>query len=150
MISIREAAKRVGVTQSAIRYYDTKGLLPHVKRDEYNNRIFQENDLIWIKLVKGLRDTDMPIEMVKQYVDLTVQGRSSLENRFQLMAEHQKELEVRLQRDQAHYITVNRWINHFIKVLDDNKLDYFPENVDEGFPDKIKSETKIKNDSTSN
>jgi len=144
MISIREAADRVGVTQSAIRYYDKKGLLPNVQRDENNNRLFQETDLIWIKLVKGLRDTDMPIEMVKQYVDLTVQGRSSLESRFNLMTEYQRDLEMRMKLDQAHYITINRWINHFVKVMGNNKLNHFPDNVDENFPDKINGLKDIK------
>jgi len=143
IISIQEAAERIGITQSAIRYYDKKGLLPYVKRDKYNNRIFNEDDLIWIKLVKGLRETDMPIEMVKAYVDLTVNGRSSLEQRFKLMTEYQKMLEIRLNQDQAHYITINRWINHFITVLNDNKLDQFPKNIDQNFPDNIQKATTL-------
>jgi len=145
-LTIQEAAEHVGLTQSAIRYYDRKGLLPHVKRDKYNNRIFSEDDLIWIKLVKALRENDMPIEMVKEYVTLTAQGRQSLKTRFELMTTYQKQLEEKLDRDQANYITINRWINHFIKVLNDNDLSEFPKNVDKNFPESIKKTLRFDED----
>mgnify|MGYP003365045814 FL=1 len=137
IITIQEAAKRVGVTSSAIRYYDKNGLLPFVERDKYNHRIFHENDLIWIELIKALRETDMPIEMIQKYINLTVQGRSSLEERFNLMTEYQRQLEIKVTQDQAHCITINRWINHFIKVMNNENLDKFPDNVDKHFPEEV-------------
>lgn len=43
--SIGEAATRLGIPESTIRYYEKKGLLPRMERDEAGRRIFTEDYL---------------------------------------------------------------------------------------------------------
>lgn len=43
--TVQEVAKKMGLTTYTVRYYHDHGLLPYVKRDENNNRVFDDVDL---------------------------------------------------------------------------------------------------------
>lgn len=139
MLTIQEAANRMGLSPSAIRYYDRNHLLPAVQRDKNNNRLFFEEDLIWIKMVQTLREMNMPIHTIRDYVNLAREGKSTVSTRLQLMSHHQAELLAELQQAQLRYVMANRWINHYVTVLTDPNLDQFPKQVNKDFADNLKT-----------
>lgn len=82
--TISQVAERMGVSPSAIRYYDKEGLLPEVKRNN-GIRIFDEVDLGWLRLLICLKNTGMPIKRIREYVELSKKGDSSLNQRYELI-----------------------------------------------------------------
>lgn len=88
--SISEAAKKFHIPESTIRYYEKKGLLPLVERDDAGRRLFSEDQIALLGTVVCLKNTHMPINSIKQYVDWIVEGDSTLELRLELMNKHKQ------------------------------------------------------------
>lgn len=84
--SIKEVADMMGVTTATLRYYDQEGLLPNIKRVN-GIRVFEDKDFKWLRVLNCLKNTNMPIKKIKEYVDLVQKGDSSLQARFDLIEE---------------------------------------------------------------
>ena len=88
--SISEAAARFGVPESTLRYYEKKGLLPLLERDEAGRRSFSEFHMILLKVVMHLKHTHMPLESIRQYVNWVVEGDSTTQQRLDMMLKHRQ------------------------------------------------------------
>ena len=88
--TISEIAKLMGVSTYTLRYYDKEGLFPNVKRVN-GIRIFEDKDFEWLRVLNCLRNINMPIKKMKEYVELCQQGDASLKDRLK-MIEEQEEL----------------------------------------------------------
>lgn len=88
-----EASKKLGISKDGLRYYEKEGLFPPIERDVSGHRVYTDADIEWIFLIRCLRDTDMPIFKIKQYVSLLMQGGStSIPERRAILEEHQSYL----------------------------------------------------------
>jgi len=87
--SAGEVAKKSGLSKDSLRYYEKEGLLPPIERDQSGHRAYSESDIEWIFLIRCLRDTDMPIHKIKQYVSLLMKsGGESIPKRRDILLEH--------------------------------------------------------------
>lgn len=91
--SISEAADKTGISSYTLRYYDKEGLLPFVKRNSGKKRIFTENDLRWLSLIKCLKNTNMSIKDIKKFIDWYLEGDSTLEKRYQFFLKHKSNVQ---------------------------------------------------------
>ncbi|UQS84381.1 MerR family transcriptional regulator [Bombilactobacillus thymidiniphilus] len=82
---MKEAATQLNMSEHTIRYYTDQGLVPSVQRDKNNHRIFDQSALNWLQGCHNLRLTGMSIENVKHYVDLCLQGKKTIPERYQLI-----------------------------------------------------------------
>ena len=82
--TISEAAEKVGIPATTIRYYDKEGLLPNIKRKN-GIRVFEDIDLRLMGLLTCLKDTGMPIKRIREYVELTKKGDASLQERYEII-----------------------------------------------------------------
>lgn len=90
--TISEVAKMMGITPSTLRYYDKEGLLPNIKRVN-GIRIFEDEDFSWLRVLNCMKNTGMPIRKIKRYVDLSKQGDSTLEERYELIKEQRQNVQ---------------------------------------------------------
>lgn len=90
---IGELAERTGRTTHAIRWYESKGLIPGVRRDRGGRRTYIELHVGWLDLIDRLRQTGMSVAEIRSYVDLVEQGADTLAERRQVLAEHRKRVE---------------------------------------------------------
>lgn len=88
--SIKEVADMMNVEPSTLRYYDSMGLLPGVKRVN-GRRIFEDKDFKWLRVLNCMKKINMPIDKIKVYVELAEKGDSTLQERFDMILE-QKEI----------------------------------------------------------
>ena len=98
--TISEVAKMMGIKPSALRYYDKEDLLPDVKRVN-GIRIFEDKDFGWLRVLSCLKNTGMPINKIKKYVQLAQLGDETLEERYELIKEQREN--VQKQIDQLNY-----------------------------------------------
>ena len=87
--TISEAAERMGVAPSTIRYYDKEGLIPNIKRKN-GQRVFEDIDLRLLSLLTCLKNTGMPLKRIKEYVEMTKAGDSTLQERYQLIQDQRQ------------------------------------------------------------
>lgn len=89
LYTVGEAAKEIGVATSTLRYYDKEGILPFVERSEAGRRMFSESDVEWLRVIECLKKTGMPLHDIKGYVQLAMEGDSTLEARLELIRKRQ-------------------------------------------------------------
>src|SRR5699024_12380384 len=93
MITIKNAAERVSLPPSTIRYYDGEGLLPFVGHNSKGYRVFEEEDLFWLELIGCMRETGMSIETLRHVAHLHMRGEETLQERIGIFEGHQKKLQ---------------------------------------------------------
>ena len=93
MYTVKEISKLLNMSEHTVRYYTDMGLVPTLKRDKNGNRLFDENSKNWLIGIKNLRGSGMSIKAVKDYVDLCLQGESTLEKRYEIIIEQKMQLE---------------------------------------------------------
>ena len=49
MFTMKEACEQTQLPYETLKFYCNQGLVPNVKRDKNNHRIFDERDIAWIK-----------------------------------------------------------------------------------------------------
>lgn len=85
MYTVKEVSKMLEISEHTVRFYTDKGLVPSLKRDKNNNRLFDDEAINWLTGVKYLRDCGMPLSAVKKYVDLCLEGDGTIEERYQII-----------------------------------------------------------------
>ncbi|NQX68660.1 MerR family transcriptional regulator [Paenibacillus alba] len=88
--SISEAAAKFNVPESTLRYYEKKGLLPLIERDEAGRRLFSEDQIALLETVIRLKNTHMPINSIKQYLDWILEGENTIALRLDMMRNHKQ------------------------------------------------------------
>ena len=84
MYSMKEVCQETNLTYQALKYYCNEGLVPNVKRDSNNRRIFDEHDVKWIKDLVCLKKCGMSIQEMKEYLALCLQGESTIMKRKEI------------------------------------------------------------------
>lgn len=115
--TIGQVANLKKISTYTLRYYDEKGLLPKVMRDQNGTRHFTREDLQWLDMIKCLKNTGMSLEQIKYFVDSTYQGAKTLEQRIELLKNQVKKINLTI-LEQQNYI---EQINKKIKVLTNEK-----------------------------
>lgn len=104
--SIKEAAEKLNITKHTLYYYEKAELLPPIQRDERGNRVYTDSDISWIYLICCLRDINMPIQLIRSYVQLLMDETSTLQDRKEILLLFQQKVEADLQ----HYLNVQQLI----------------------------------------
>lgn len=96
MYTMTEVCEETGLTYQTLKYYCNEGLIPNVKRDRNNRRIFDEHNLKWIKDLVCLKNCGMSIQEMKKYLDLCLQGEATIPERQKMLRTKYAELEKRI------------------------------------------------------
>ena len=81
MYSMKQACKLTGLNYETLKYYCNEGLVPNVKRDARNYRVFDDHDIKWIESLTCLKNCGMTIQEMKEYLALCLQGKSTIVKR---------------------------------------------------------------------
>lgn len=123
MYSMKQVCEETNMTYQALKYYCNEGLIPNVKRDSNNRRIFDERDVKWIKDLVCLKRCGMSIQEMKDYLALCLQGASTIPQRKEMLAQKQKALRTSIQEleDSIAYID---WKQNFYDEVLSGKRPY--------------------------
>lgn len=132
MYSMKETCEKVGMTYETLKYYCNEGLIPNVKRDKNNYRIFDDNNIAWIKSLTCLKKCNMSIKEMKQYLALCLKGESTIPERQVIIAEKKKQL-LKEMSDLQESLDFLNWKETFYNDVLSGKTKYFSNliNVDE-------------------
>ncbi len=64
---IKDAALASGLSADTIRFYAKSGMLPPIARDGRGWRVFSPADVEWLKTLKHLRSTGMPLPEITRF-----------------------------------------------------------------------------------
>lgn len=92
MYSMKEACTLTNMTYENLKFYCNEGLVPNVKRDRRNYRVFDEHDIKWIQSPNCLKSCGMSIAEMKQYLALCMEGEGTIPERKVILAEKKETL----------------------------------------------------------
>lgn len=95
--SVQEAAAFIGISAHTLRYYERAGLIESVARNAAGHRRYAKIDLERLQFLLCLRAAGMPIRGLREFADLTRQGKSSVDARWRLLEMHKHEVQTRIQ-----------------------------------------------------
>lgn len=87
--SIKQIADMMNVTTATIRYWDNEGLLPYVNKVN-GRRVFEDKDFKWLRVLNCMKNINMPIKKIKEYVELVMQGDTTLQSRYEMILEQKQ------------------------------------------------------------
>lgn len=124
LYSMKETCDKTGLTYDTLKFYCNEGLIPNVKRNKSNYRVFDDNDINWIKSLSCLKNCGMSIVEMKEYLELCLQGESSIPERQDILDAKLRELEHKKQELQ-NAIDFVHWKQNFYKDVLSDKRKYF-------------------------
>ncbi|EHJ01921.1 MULTISPECIES: MerR family transcriptional regulator [unclassified Clostridium] len=114
--SIAEVSEKTHLTPHTLRYYEKEGLLPFVERSDSGNRNFKEEDLEMLELICCLKNTGMPLKKIKDYIQLCIQGNSTVEIRREIFLKHREDVLNQMAELQKNLDKINCKIDHYDSV----------------------------------
>lgn len=92
MYSMKEACSLTDMTYENLKFYCNEGLVPNVKRDSRNYRVFDEHDIKWIQSLNCLKSCGMSLAEMKTYLALCMEGEGTIPERKVILAEKKEAL----------------------------------------------------------
>ena len=96
--TMKETCDITGLTYDALKFYCNKGLVPFHKRDRNNRRIFTYHNLGWLESLKTLKQCNMSIEEIREYLDLAMQGEPTILERKAMLEQKEKDVQKEIAR----------------------------------------------------
>ncbi|MCT4663003.1 MAG: MerR family transcriptional regulator, partial [Tissierellales bacterium] len=93
MYKIKEVSEKTGISAYTLRYYEKEGILPSIERDKSGQRVYSDENIAWLEIVVCLKDTNMPLEEIKEIVRLSMIGDETIDERKQILLEHRKKIQ---------------------------------------------------------
>lgn len=99
--SMKEACAACGLPYETLKFYCNKGLVPNVKRDAANRRVFDDRDIAWVQGLTCLKACGMSIAEMQGYLQMCLQGPSSIPERKEFLEQKRQLLVEKLAEVQA-------------------------------------------------
>ena len=110
MYTMMQVCRKLDMTYQTLKYYCNEGLVPNVKRDKNNRRIFDEHDVNWIKDLSCLKKCDF-----------SIQEPSTIEIRKEMLSKKRKNLEDTIQQLEESIDYIDWKQNFYDDVLSGKK-----------------------------
>ncbi len=108
-----EMSERCGVSIDTLRYYEREGLIVNVARAESGHRRYSEDDLLWVEVLRCLRDTGMTIEQLRHYCELGAQGDHTAPERQAILLEHRALVEQQIAERQEALRLIDHKLSYY-------------------------------------
>jgi len=113
--SIGQVSEKLSISPYTLRYYDKEGLLPFVDRNEAGRRRFKDNDFNFLEVIMCLKEADVPVKQIGDFIDLCMTGDTTLQARYDFLPEHELALEKKMAQLQ-HTLDFLRWKKWYYKT----------------------------------
>lgn len=124
LYTMKQTCDQTGLTYDTLKFYCNEGLIPNVKRDKNNYRVFSDKDIAWIKSLSCLKNCGMSILEMKEYLDLCLKGEGSIPERQEILKIKEKELKNKIKEIQEN-IDYIHWKQNFYEDVLSGKTKYY-------------------------
>lgn len=120
-MTIKEVSEKFNLSKDTLRFYEKKGLIGPVKKTKSGIRNYEEQDLKRIEFIKCMRNAELPIDVLKKYIDLYKSGKETKEERKKLLENQQKILKDKIDKMQKAY----KLLTDKIDLYNSGKIDEY-------------------------
>lgn len=123
MYTMKQTCELTNLPYETLKFYCNEGLVPNVRRDKNNYRIFSDRNIRWINNLNCLKRCGMSIKNIKEYLALCLEGESSIPQRMEMLAVHRKDLVKKLDELNKNLAYLD-YKNQFYQDVLDKKIPY--------------------------
>ncbi|HIY93301.1 MerR family transcriptional regulator [Companilactobacillus sp. HBUAS56275] len=124
MLKISEASKKVDLPVATIRYYAELNMIPSLKRNLENQRVFDDESIAWLEGIKFFRELGMPISEIQEYIQLSQKdGKAALVKRHQLLIKQEQKAQDNVTKAQTNLDELKRRITLEDEIIKGHKRD---------------------------
>ena len=117
MYTMKEACEKTGLSYETLKFYCNQGLIPNVKRDSLNRRIFDDRNIAWINSLSCLKNCNMGIQEMKEYLRLCLEGQSTIPVRKEILLRKREQLLAEQKRIQSSIDYIDWKQEYYDQVL---------------------------------
>lgn len=107
--SIGELATIVGMTIHGLRFYEKEGLVTPERKGK--NRVYSEEDKLWIEFLLHMKETGMSIQDMKKYTKLRKQENPPIDELMAILLSHREKVEKQLLNYQKNLALIDKKID---------------------------------------
>lgn len=124
MYTMKQACEKTKLSYETLKFYCNQGLVPNVKRDKNNRRVFDDRDIAWIQSLKCLKNCGMSLSEMREYIKLCLEGESTIPERKIILDIKRNALLKQLKQvqDCIDYID---WKHSFYDDVLSGKIEYY-------------------------
>lgn len=115
---IGQVVQETGLSALTLRYYEREGLVS-VARDGAGRRLYDAQDVSWIRFLQRLRAASMPIGLMRRYAQLRKAGPSTLRERLELLCDYEADVRSRIAELSTHADALDAKIALYRQWIDD-------------------------------
>ena len=130
MYSMKEACALTNMTYETLKFYCNEGLVPNVKRNSRNYRVFDAHDIKWIQSLNCLKSCGMSIAEMKEYLALCLEGESTIPER-KVILDAKKEALLHSIAELQKAVAFIDWKQNFYDDVLSGKTEYYSNLVPE-------------------
>ena len=123
MYTMKEICEKTGLTYETLKFYCIEGLIPNVRRDKNNHRIFDDYNLNWIKSLQCLKNCEMSLAEMKKYLALCLEGTKTIPERKIMLEKKQAALRERIKNLQEAIDYIG-WKQNLYDDILSGKIEY--------------------------
>lgn len=124
MYTMKETCEKTGLSYETLKFYCNQGLVPNVKRDKQNHRVFDDRDVAWINSLNCLKNCNMGIGEMREYLALCLQGEETIPQRKRILEAKQEALKAERKRIEEAIAYID-WKQSFYDDVRSGKIKYF-------------------------
>lgn len=117
MYTMKEACEKTGLSYETLKFYCNQGLVPNLRRDSMNRRVFSDKNIAWINSLSCLKNCNMGIREMKEYLQLCLEGPASIPERKEILENKRRELEGEMERLRNSIAYIDWKQNFYDEVL---------------------------------
>lgn len=136
MYSIGEISKMFQLPISTLRYYDKKGLFPHLKRVN-GVRQFSESEIETLRVIDCLKKSGLEIKEIKEYMSLCSLGNTTLKQRKEIFEKQKEEVLQEMEKLQKVLSMLNYKCWYYDQAIEKNDEAYVQALSFNQFPPQI-------------
>ncbi|KGX89720.1 MerR family transcriptional regulator [Pontibacillus halophilus JSM 076056 = DSM 19796] len=118
MYTIKEVAERLQLKPHTLRYYEQEGILTPARQDN-GRRVYSEQDLKGLQFVQKLRETQMPIAKIKEYVQLAHEGEHTAQERLAILEKHRTFIQTQLKQLMATEELIDYKVETYKRMIEE-------------------------------
>ncbi len=114
-----EMTGATGVSIETLRYYERENLIQTIHRNGSGHRRYSSEDVLWIQVLRCLRDTGMSIEQLRIYCNLGEQGDHTEPERLELLLSHKQKVLSEIDQLQSSLELIDHKISFYQSSIKD-------------------------------
>lgn len=116
MLTPAQMSDRTGVSIDTLRYYESEGLITDVDRADNGHRRYSANDVLWVEVLRCLRDTGMTIDQLRHYCALGADGSATKPERKRILLEHRALVERQIEERRQALVLIDHKLEDYADV----------------------------------